>query len=383
MANDNSNLRNHKVVSREEWLAARTAFLIKEKEFTKQRDALSQARRELPWAKVDKTYVFDGPNGKETLSDLFESRSQLVVYHFMFNPNWEAGCKHCSFWADNFNDIIVHLNHRDVTMLAISRAPLSKLDAFKQRMGWTFKWVSSEDSDFNYDYNVSFTPEQTQGGEVLYNYAKSKMDAADREGVSVFYKDETGAIFHTYSSFARGIDLVNTAYNYLDLVPKGRDEGGKGPGWVRHTSNATTVPPIVTRPTLAARHTVHSVPTAATVWSTAILAIRRFAMMELMMVYTARVASVALCRPAAETALFSQTGAKNASPRATRPVPQIVDWPATAATAKCRPILERYVTMVPLEIRVTTAAAILTAFRRLTAVMGSPMVPNNVIWGST
>jgi predicted dithiol-disulfide oxidoreductase (DUF899 family) len=219
-----SGITGHAVVSRKEWLSARTAFLAKEKEFTRLRDDLSRQRRELPWEKVDKSYAFDGPSGKETLAQLFGKRSQLVVYHFMFNPDWTEGCPHCSFWADNFNGIDVHLNHRDVSFVAISRAPLAKLEAFKKRMGWTFKWVSSGQTDFNYDYQASFTPEQIQSGAVLYNYSKTKMDMSDREGVSVFYKEKDGAVFHTYSSYARGIDMLNGAYHFLDLVPKGRDE---------------------------------------------------------------------------------------------------------------------------------------------------------------
>jgi predicted dithiol-disulfide oxidoreductase (DUF899 family) len=221
-----SSIEHHPVVSREEWLSARKAFLAREKEFTRLRDELSRERRELPWVRVAKPYVFDGPSGTETLADLFEDRSQLVVYHFMFNPAWDEGCKSCSFWADNFNGIVVHLNQRDVTFVASSRAPLSKSEPFKRRMGWTFKWVSSGENDFNYDYQASFTPDQVKDGAPIYNYATSSPGTTDREGVSVFFKDESGAVFHTYSSYARGIDLLNTAYNYLDLVPKGRDEDG-------------------------------------------------------------------------------------------------------------------------------------------------------------
>jgi predicted dithiol-disulfide oxidoreductase (DUF899 family) len=223
----------HPVVSHEEWLKARTAFLHQEKEFTKLRDELSQGRRALPWELVEKKYVFDGPNGKQSLAELFENRSQLIVYHFMFNPASEEGCKHCSFWADNFNDIVVHLNHRDATFVAISRAPLAKIEAFKKRMGWSFKWLSSSQNDFNYDYHASFTPEAIESGAVFFNYAKIKMSMADREGASVFYQDGSGAIFHTYSTYARGIDMLNTAYHYLDLTPKGRDEGDSPQSWVR------------------------------------------------------------------------------------------------------------------------------------------------------
>jgi len=225
MTNDGrSAIKDHPVVSHEEWLSARSALLAKEKDFTRLRDDLSRLRRALPWERVDKPYVFDGPNGKESLAELFEKRSQLVVYHFMFNPDWDEGCKHCSFWADNFNGIGVHLNHRDVTLVAVSRAPLAKIEPFKKRMGWSFKWVSSFLNDFNYDYQVSFTPEDIQRGSVFYNYAKTEMDMRDREGTSVFYKDEWGSVFHTYSCYARGIDMLNTAYHYLDLVPQGRDE---------------------------------------------------------------------------------------------------------------------------------------------------------------
>lgn len=234
MRNDGSKTtRKHPVVSNKQWLKARTALLAKEKQFTRLRDKLSRQRRELPWERVEKKYVFDGPGGKESLADLFENRSQLVVYHFMFNPASDEGCKHCSFWADNFNGIVAHLNHRDVTFVTISRAPLAKIEPFKKRMGWSFKWLSSSQNDFNYDYQASFTPEAIRSGTVFYNYAKQKMNMSDREGVSVFYKDASGAIFHTYSSYARGIDMLNTAYHYLDLVPKGRDEGDSPQSWVR------------------------------------------------------------------------------------------------------------------------------------------------------
>jgi predicted dithiol-disulfide oxidoreductase (DUF899 family) len=225
--------KQHRVVTSKQWLKARTALLAKEKAFTRLRDKLSRQRRELPWERVEKEYIFDGPKGKESLAELFENRSQLVVYHFMFNPASEEGCKHCSFWADNFNPIVVHLNHRDVTFVAISRAPFAKIEPFKKRMGWSFKWLSSSQNDFNYDYQASFTPEAIQSGAIFYNYTKQKMNMADREGVSVFYKDAKGAIFHTYSTYARGIDMLNTAYHYLDLIPKGRDESGFPQSWVR------------------------------------------------------------------------------------------------------------------------------------------------------
>ncbi len=225
----------HPVVSHEEWLAARTAFLEREKEFTRLRDALSRARRELPWERVEKEYVFETAEGPRTLAELFDGRSQLLVYHFMFGPDWEEGCPSCSFWADNFNPIVVHLNHRDVTMVAASHAPLAKLEAFRKRMGWSFRWVSSADSDFKYDYGASFRPEEVKGGG-YYNYRMGPTGSTEREGASVFYKDPSGAVFHTYSAYARGIDLMNTAYNYLDIVPKGRDEEKEKwvQAWVRH-----------------------------------------------------------------------------------------------------------------------------------------------------
>ena len=229
-------IENHPVVSHDEWLAARVAFLAKEKEFTRLRDELSRRRRELPWERVDRAYVFDGPGGEETLAELFDRRSQLVVYHFMFPPEWEEGCPHCSFWADNFNGIPVHLNHRDVTFVAISRAPLAKIEEFRARMGWNFKWVSSARTDFNYDYHASFRPEEMREGTAYFNYQRTDPGIPDREGASVFYRDADGAIFHTYSTYGRGIDMLNAAYHYLDLVPKGRveDDLEFTQAWVRH-----------------------------------------------------------------------------------------------------------------------------------------------------
>jgi predicted dithiol-disulfide oxidoreductase (DUF899 family) len=217
-------MQTHKVVSREEWLVARKDHLAKEKAFTRLRDQLSQQRRDLPWVKVEKTYCFHGPEGQETLSDLFAGRSQLLVYHFMFGPDWTEGCPSCSYWADNFNGIIVHLQQRDVTMVAISRAPLEQLEAYKQRMGWTFKWVSSCNTDFNYDYHVSFTPEEQATGEMYYNYQMCTFPSSEGPGISAFYRDDTSTVYHTYSCYARGLDMVNGAYHLLDLIPKGRDE---------------------------------------------------------------------------------------------------------------------------------------------------------------
>jgi predicted dithiol-disulfide oxidoreductase (DUF899 family) len=234
MKNDSAvDISKHAVVSHDEWLSARTALLEKEKEFTRLRDELSLERRELPWEEVNKEYVFDGPNGKQTLPQIFEGRSQLIVYHFMFDPSWDAGCKHCSFWADNFNGIIVHLNHRDATMVAVSRAPYSKLAAYQKRMGWNFRWFSSSESGFNFDYGVSFTPEEVAKKEGYSNYRTQDPRGTEQAGVSLFYKDPGGRVFHTYSAYARGIDMLNGAYNFLDLSPKGRDEGDRPQFWVR------------------------------------------------------------------------------------------------------------------------------------------------------
>ena len=227
--------RTHQVVSREDWLTARRALLAKEKEFTRLRDELSRERRGLPWVRAEKPYVFDSPQGEQSLTELFEGRSQLIVYHFMFSPEATQGCAHCSFWADSFNGIRIHLNNRDTSLIAVSRAPVSRIEPFRKRMGWDFNWVSSGRNSFNYDFNVSFTPEQVKRGAGVYNYTETRV-GSDREGVSVFHLRETGDVFHTYSTFARGIDLLNTAYNYLDLVPKGRDEEGlpNTQAWVRH-----------------------------------------------------------------------------------------------------------------------------------------------------
>ena len=219
-------MTEHAVVSRDQWVAARRRLLQKEKEFLRLRDQLSSERRELPWARVDKKYVFDGPAGKETLEDLFAGRDQLIVYHFMFAPEWEAGCRGCAFWADNFNGVVPHLHQRDVTLAAVSRAPLAKLQAFAARMGWTFKWVSAANTDFNYDYQVSFRPEDLAHGTAVYNYQRYDESMTDKPGFSVFSKDGAGNIFHTYSTYARGLDPMNVAFQLLDLVPKGRDEAG-------------------------------------------------------------------------------------------------------------------------------------------------------------
>ena len=217
-------MTTHAIVLPKEWLTARKVLLEKEKEFTRLRDQLSEERRELPWVKVEKEYLFDSVNGKETLAELFENRSQLIVYHFMYGPDWEEGCPSCSFWADNFNNIIIHLNHRDITMIAVAKARLETLESYKVRMGWSFKWASSFNNDFNSDYQVSFTPKELDKGEVYYNYTKTTFPSEEGPGISVFYKNYDGDIFHTYSCYARGLDILNGAYHYMDLVPKGRDE---------------------------------------------------------------------------------------------------------------------------------------------------------------
>ena len=228
-------MHDHQVVSRDEWLVARKEHLAREKEFTRLRDRLSQERRDLPWVRVDRAYTFEGPGGGQGLADLFEGRSQLVVYHFMFGPGWEEGCKSCSFWADNFNGVIAHLNQRDVTMVAISSAPLAQLEPFRKRMGWTFTWLSSFGSDFNRDYHVSFSPDASEPGPAEYNYELGDW-GDEAPGISVFFRAAGGAVFHTYSCYARGLDMLNSAYHYLDLVPKGRDEAELPypMAWVRH-----------------------------------------------------------------------------------------------------------------------------------------------------
>ena len=226
----------HPVVSRGEWLEARRMHLAREKEFTRLRDRLGAERRALPWVKVDKPYVFERPQGTVTLPELFGGRHQLIVYHFMLGPGWQEGCPSCSFLADHIDGAVVHLAQRDVTLLAVSRAPLRQIAAFKQRMGWRFTWVSSYGSEFNFDYHVSFTKAQMAGGAVDYNFAPREFPSEEAPGLSVFYKDEHGDVFHTYSAYARGLDLLVGAYNYLDLAPKGRDEEALAftMAWVRH-----------------------------------------------------------------------------------------------------------------------------------------------------
>jgi predicted dithiol-disulfide oxidoreductase (DUF899 family) len=229
-----SMIETPKIVSRDEWLAARKELLAKEKGLTRERDALAADRRQLPWVKVEKNYVFDSPDGKKTLADLFDGRSQLILYHFMFGPEWNEGCPSCSFNMDHTDGALVHLAQRDVSFSAISRAPSSKIEAFKKRMGWKFNWVSSNANDFNRDYGVSFTKEELTSGN-CYNFGTSGFPSEEAPGISVFYKKGED-IFHTYSTYARGSETVLNTYNYLDLVPKGRDEDGLyfPMAWVRH-----------------------------------------------------------------------------------------------------------------------------------------------------
>jgi predicted dithiol-disulfide oxidoreductase (DUF899 family) len=232
---------NKKVVSHEEWLAARKAFLQKEKELTHLRDQVSRQRLELPWEKVEKNYVFDGPNGKQSLAELFAGRSQLLVYHFMLGPDWVEGCPSCSFLSDHFDGMLPHLGARDVTFTAISRAPMPQIAAFKKRMGWKFNWVSSNANSFNFDYKVSFTPEEIATGEANYNFGTISLPIEECPGASAFYKDEAGNVYHTYSTYARGLDIFLGAYNFLDIAPKGRDEDGLAftMAWVKHHDKYT------------------------------------------------------------------------------------------------------------------------------------------------
>jgi predicted dithiol-disulfide oxidoreductase (DUF899 family) len=238
-------MAEHQVVGHDEWVEARTKHLAREKEFTRLRDELSRERRELPWELVEKAYTFEGDHGTQSLSELFDDRSQLVVYHAMFNPDtagpsttWtaDAACFSCSFWLDNFDRVAVHLNHRDITLVAVSRAPYPAIAAYKKRMGWGLPWLSAAGSDFNFDYGVSFTEDELATGQVDYNYRPMRFPMSEAPGASVFFKDGEGRVFHTYSTYGRGIDLLNAAYNVMDLAPKGRDEDERGQGgWLcRH-----------------------------------------------------------------------------------------------------------------------------------------------------
>jgi len=227
---------NHPIVSRDRWLAERRALLAREKEITQLRDQLARERRALPWVRIEKTYAFDTLEGRRMLADLFEGRRQLLVQHFMLGPGWAEGCSGCSFMADHMGGMQVHLMHRDVTPLAVSRAPLAEIERFRARMGWQFKWVSSHGSDFNHDFGVSFTEQEVAAGEVPYNYATRPFPAQEAPGISVFYKDDADQVFHTYSTYGRGVEVMMGTYNLLDLLPKGRDEHGPGHAmdWVRH-----------------------------------------------------------------------------------------------------------------------------------------------------
>jgi predicted dithiol-disulfide oxidoreductase (DUF899 family) len=224
----------HKIVSQDEWVKARKALLEKEKEFTRLRDKMTAQIRALPWHKIEKDYYFTSPKGKESLADLFDGKTQLAMYHFMLGPDWDQGCKSCSFWADSFQGIPIHLAHRDVSFVVVSRAPLSKIEQFKKRMGWNFKWVSSFESDFNFDFGVSFKDQDERSGRVVYNYTEGPYLNDEMPGASLFYR-RNKEVFHTYSTYARGIDILNCAYNWLDLVPKGRDENpDSAMDWLRH-----------------------------------------------------------------------------------------------------------------------------------------------------
>ena len=231
-----ASIENHAVVSKDQWVARRKELLAREKELTHLRDQIARERRALPWVRIDKHYVFQAPDGRRTLAELFDGRHQLVVQHFMFAPGWEEGCKSCSFMADHIEGMRLHLAQRDVTLLVVSRAALPEIERFRQRMGWQFKWVSSNGTDFNQDFGVSFTPEQSATGEVYYNYRMQAFPLEEAPGISAFYKDDAGAVFHTYSTYGRGVELMMGTYDFLDIAPKGRDEDqlGYAMEWIRH-----------------------------------------------------------------------------------------------------------------------------------------------------
>jgi predicted dithiol-disulfide oxidoreductase (DUF899 family) len=251
---------NHPVVSRDRWIAARKTLLAREKELTRLRDQIAGERRALPWLRIEKNYVFDTPAGQRTLAELFEGRRQLLVQHFMFAPGWEEGCKSCSFMADHNDGANVHLAQRDVTLLVVSRAPLAEIERFRQRMGWQFKWVSSHGSDFNHDFGVSFTPEDMAKGEVYYNYGMQSFPTEEAPGISVFCKDDAGNVFHTYSTYGRGVEVMMGAYNLLDLTPKGRDEDNLNytMEWVRHHDRYEPQPPAKAAPAVGSCCEAHA-----------------------------------------------------------------------------------------------------------------------------
>lgn len=227
---------SHRVVSRDEWVAERKALLAREKELTRLRDQVARERRALPWVRIDKTYVFEAPEGGRSLADAFEGRRQLLVQHFMFAPGWEQGCPSCSFMADHIDGMTVHLAHRDATFVAISRAPLAEIERFRRRMGWQFKWLSSHGTDFNRDFGVTFTPEEVAKGKLNYNYGEWPLASEEWPGISVFYRDDAGDVFHAYSTYGRGVEVMMGTYALLDLTPKGRDERDVDykMEWVRH-----------------------------------------------------------------------------------------------------------------------------------------------------
>lgn len=236
---------HHAVVSRERWLAERKALLAREKELTRLRDRLARERRALPWVRIEQDYAFDAPEGRRTLAELFEGRRQLLVQHFMLGPGWEQGCPSCSFMADHLDGMAVHLAQRDLSLVVVSRAPLAEIERFRRRMGWQFRWVSSHGSRFNHDFGVSFTPEQRAGGAVDYNYVRQPFPAEEAPGISVFYRDDAGQVFHTYSTYGRGVEVMMGAYNLLDLTPRGRHEREDAPNkmeWVRHHDRYAPAP---------------------------------------------------------------------------------------------------------------------------------------------
>ncbi len=229
-------MTNHRIVSKDEWIAARRQLLAREKTLTHLRDEVARERRALPWVRIEKNYVFDTHAGRRSLAELFEGRSQLLVQHFMLGPGWKEGCPSCSYMADHTDGMNVHLAHRDITFVAVSRATLPEIERFKTRMGWRFTWVSSNGTDFNYDFGVSFTPEEVAKGKVDYNYGAWPYPHEELPGISVFYKDDAGEVFHTYSTYGRGVEVMMGAYNMMDLTAKGRDEEDlpHTMAWVRH-----------------------------------------------------------------------------------------------------------------------------------------------------
>jgi predicted dithiol-disulfide oxidoreductase (DUF899 family) len=255
-----SSTENHRVVSRDEWVAERKTLLAREKELTRLRDQIARERRALPWVRIDKNYVFDTPEGHRSLAELFDGRRQLLVQHFMFAPGWQQGCKSCSFMADHSDGMTVHLAHRDVTFVAISRAPLAEIERFGRRMGWQFKWVSSHGTDFNRDFGVTFTPEEVAKGELYYNYGAWPFASDELPGISVFFKDDSGDVFHTYSTYGRGVEVMMGTYNMLDLTPKGRDEDGLSftMEWVRHHDRYEPAPTAKAAPAVSSCCKTHA-----------------------------------------------------------------------------------------------------------------------------